>query len=96
MLARDEATSENARHEAEAKLKALHFFLRDGFTSILLQHGMNFLASDILCVFDLFAGRPTERQLIEFFGRVRFPEVQTAIWVHAKATPPCPALDRRR
>jgi uncharacterized protein (TIGR02147 family) len=79
MLARDEATSDTARQEAEAKMKALHFFLRDRFTSIHLQHGLNLLASDLLCAFDLFQGRPTERQLIEFFGRARFPEVQTAI-----------------
>jgi uncharacterized protein (TIGR02147 family) len=79
LLARDEATSDSARQEAEAKMKALHFFLRDRFTSIHLQHGLNLLASDLLCAFDLFQGHPTERQLIEFFGRARFPEVQTAI-----------------
>ncbi len=79
LLGLEEASSESARQEAEAKLKALNFFLRDRFTSIHLQHGMNLLASDILCAFDLFAGRPTERQLIEFFGKVRFREVQIAV-----------------
>jgi uncharacterized protein (TIGR02147 family) len=79
MLAREDASSESARQDIEAKLKALHFFLRDRFTSVHLQHGLNLLASDILCAFDLFQGGPTERQLIEFFGKARFPEVQTAI-----------------
>jgi uncharacterized protein (TIGR02147 family) len=79
LLTLEEATSDSVRQEVEGKLKALHYFLRDRFTSIQLQHGMNLLASDILCAFDLFAGRPTERQLIDFFGKARFREVQTAI-----------------
>jgi uncharacterized protein (TIGR02147 family) len=79
LLKRDEAEAEPLRQEIEGKLKALHFFLRDRFTSVHLQHGMNLLASDILCAFDLFAGCPTERQLIDFFGKSRFNEVQTAI-----------------
>ncbi|WP_141733402.1 TIGR02147 family protein [Oligoflexus tunisiensis] len=79
LLTLEEATSASARQEVEGKLKALHYYLRDRFTSIQLQHGMNLLASDILCAFDLFAGCPTERQLIDFFGKARFREVQTAI-----------------
>lgn len=81
MLHLEDEMAPAVRRETEMKLKALHFYLRDRFTSFQLQHGLNLFASDILCAFDLFNGQPTERQLIDFFGKSRFMEVQTAIRV---------------
>jgi uncharacterized protein (TIGR02147 family) len=79
LLARNDDLSREKHEEQENKRRELELFLRDRFTRVRIDHGLSLLASDIFCAFDLFGGRPQERDLIRYFGRSRSLNVQKGL-----------------
>ncbi|HYX37477.1 MAG TPA: TIGR02147 family protein [Oligoflexus sp.] len=79
LLALDDDLLVHQKTSVEQRLKAIQIYLRDRFTRIRLQQGLTLFASDILCAFDLFRGQPTERELINYFGRSRVQDIQHAL-----------------
>lgn len=75
----ENATQEKIRKELEIKIQSFKVYFNDRFTSLNAEHGFSLLASDILCAFGLFNNKPTERDLIDFFGKSRVMSIVEAI-----------------
>jgi len=79
LLARDEAKPGAEKDRHDARLWQIASYLNDRFTQIQLDRSFTLFASDVLCAFDLFGGHPSERQLIDFFGKQDFQAVRRAL-----------------
>lgn len=79
LLARDEAESGPDKELHETRLWQIASYLNDRFTRMQLDRSFTLFASDVLCAFDLFGGHPSERQLIDLFGKAAFQEVRRAL-----------------
>jgi len=81
LLERDACVTPVEKDAFSSRIEGVRRFLRQRFFKVDLNHGLTLLASDVLCYFGIPPNAPTERMIIDYFGKSRVMEIRKALHI---------------